>query len=301
MKTPAAVRADAEIVENRALGGANRLLVLRVPDWPGARPGQFLMLSPGPIASVRRDDPLLPRPMAVFRERRDPLRKPDALGTPDLGKPDPGREPEGMRARERGGGVLVEVLYKVEGRGTTLLAAGRAGELVRVVGPLGRPFSLPEAGSRIVIVGGGTGIASLHGLAAVAAETSRVTVILGARRERDLMARAEFEGLALELAITTEDGSVGEKGVATAPLERALALGDVVRVYSCGPTPMMRRCAEIAALHGVACVVSLENTMACGYGVCLGCAAPRVEGGYALVCRDGPVFDAREIRWDGLP
>ena len=74
-----------------------------------------------------------------------------------------------------------------------------------------------------------------------------------------------------------------------------------VTVYACGPTPMMQRCAELAAASAVTCFVSLENNMACGFGVCLGCAAPRTSGGYALVCREGPVFDGRDIVWSGLP
>jgi len=264
---PQAIRAEASIVSNLPLGAANRLLKLRVPGWPGARPGQFVMLSPGAVSDVRRDDPLLPRPMAVYREEGDE----------------------------------VDVLYKVEGRGTALLAAAREGERVRVVGPLGQAFPPPDPGSRVVLVGGGTGIASLYGLAAESCPTCRVTVVLGARSEGDLMAREDFRALDLELVVATEDGSDGEKGLATAPLERALQAGDVSAVYSCGPTPMMRRCAELAASHAVKCLVSLENNMACGYGVCLGCAAPRPDGSYALVCRDGPVFDAGAIQWDALP
>ena len=84
-------------------------------------------------------------------------------------------------------------------------------------------------------------------------------------------------------------------------LYRGLDEGDAARLYVCGPTPMMRRCAEIAAERGAPCVVSLENNMACGFGVCLGCAAPLAGGGFALVCRDGPMFDAGAIAWEGLP
>ncbi len=232
------------------------------------------MLSPGEVTNVRRDDPLLPRPMAVFRQR-------------------PASGPESPSD--------VEVLYKVEGRGTALLAEAREGARIRLVGPLGRPFPTPRPGARVVVVGGGTGIASVYGLAAEAPSGSRSTLILGARSATDLMARADFEALPAILQFTTEDGSLGEKGLVTAPLERALAEGDVDTVYCCGPTPMMRACAERAAAAGVTCVVSLENNMACGFGVCLGCAAPRPAGDYALVCRDGPVFDASEIQWDGLP
>jgi dihydroorotate dehydrogenase electron transfer subunit len=230
------------------------------------------MLSPGAVSEVRRDDPLLPRPMAVVRDFRDV-----------------------------GGRVGLDVLYKVEGRGTALLAEARVGERLRVVGPLGRPFRLPDPGSRVVVVGGGTGIASLVGLAAESAALADVAVILGARSARDLMARGDFAALAVRLTIMTEDGSIGLQGLVTAPLERALKEGGVARVYCCGPTAMMRRCAELSAEHAVPCVVSLENNMACGYGVCLGCAAPRTTGDYALVCRDGPVFDASAIRWEGLP
>ena len=125
--------------------------------------------------------------------------------------------------------------------------------------------------------------------------------MLGARSADDLMAREDFERTAAELHFTTEDGSLGEAGRVTDPLARVLAEADVASVYCCGPTPMMRACAELAAKHDVSCVVALENNMACGYGVCLGCAVPHVSGGYALVCRDGPVFDAREIAWEGLP
>ena len=76
---------------------------------------------------------------------------------------------------------------------------------------------------------------------------------------------------------------------------------DSATVFAVGPTPMMRACADLAAEAGAGCLVSLENPMACGFGVCLGCAAPRAEGGFSLVCKAGPVFEATEIAWEGLP
>lgn len=264
------VRAEAVVTGSATENGPNRRLRLRVPGWPGSRPGQFLMISPGAITEVRRDDPLLPRPMAVFRE-------------------------------SRAADSEVEILYRVEGRGTALLAHAAAGDRVRVLGPLGKPFPLPAAGAHVAVVGGGTGVASLYGLVAAAQGGVRETVILGARSADDLMARDDFARTPAEILLTTEDGSLGETGLVTAPLARVLAAGGVTTVYCCGPTPMMRACSELAADHGVPCVVSLENHMACGYGVCLGCAAPRPAGDYALVCRDGPVFDSREIAWEGLP
>jgi dihydroorotate dehydrogenase electron transfer subunit len=260
------LRVEAEIEANIPQGGANLRLALRVPGWPGFEPGQFVMLSPGALGSTPRSDPLLPRPMAVYR----------------------------------GAAERIEILYKRSGRGTALLAEARPGERVRLVGPLGRPFALPEPGERALLVGGGTGIASLGELAARLVGAAPVRVLLGARSEAELMGRGDFEALGAPLAVATEDGSAGERGLVTELLARELASGGPARVYACGPTAMMRRCAEIAGLAGAAAIASLENHMACGYGVCLGCAVPLRDGGYALVCRDGPVFAADDVAWEGL-
>ena len=254
----------AQVVEVVDEGGTNRRLRLRVPGWPGSQPGQFAMLSPGARTEVARHDPLLPRPMAIYRE----------------------------------GGEEVEILLKVHGRGTALLAEMLPGQHLRLVGPLGQGFALPAPDERAVIVAGGTGIASVLGLAARCAEP---LVLLGARSARDLMGVEDFETLGVSLRIATEDGSRGSRGLVTALLEEVLGGGGGQRVYACGPTPMMARVAEIAAAHGRPCLASLENPMACGFGVCLGCAAPLRAGGFALVCREGPVFDASRISWEGLP
>jgi dihydroorotate dehydrogenase electron transfer subunit len=259
------------VLENRAEGGENLRLRLRVPGWPGFLPGQFLMVSPGARTSVERSDPLLPRPMAVYRAR--PLE----------------------------GGAEVEILYKRMGRGTRLLAETLPGQSLRVVGPLGRAFPAPAPGERPLLVAGGTGIASVYQLAAQLRESGPCQVLLGARRADDLMGEADFAALGVSLRIATEDGSRGQRGLVTELLEKALADNQRTRVYTCGPTPMMERVAQLAAAAGLPCVASLENHMACGFGVCLGCAAPLAAGGYALVCRDGPAFDAGEIAWQGMP
>jgi len=172
---------------------------------------------------------------------------------------------------------------------------------VRWVGPLGLPFALPASGQRAVLVGGGTGIASLYELAVQARGRGPVTVLLGARRAGDLLAERDFAALDVDLRVATEDGSQGHRGLVTELLERVLDDGGQAAVYACGPTPMMRRAAEIAAARGRACQVSLENRMACGFGVCLGCAVPRADGTIALVCRDGPIFAAAAVGWDGVP
>jgi len=275
------LRIDARVRANvRAEGGSGWRLALALArddarrwSW---RAGQFVMLSPGAIADAPRLDPLLPRPMAIYRDV-------DVDGD---------------------GGAAIEILYKVSGRGTQLLSEARPGDRVRLVGPLGTPFAPTAPGQRALLVGGGTGIASLHRLAAESRARGPVVVLLGARRAADLMGRAEFEALGVDLRIATEDGSAGTRGLVTELLESALAetpppSGDAI--YACGPTAMMRRAAAIAAAAGRSCQVSLENRMACGFGVCLGCAVPRADGTIALVCRDGPVFAGDGVAWAGVP
>jgi dihydroorotate dehydrogenase electron transfer subunit len=266
---PTPLRGEASVVVNRAEGGANRRLVLRLPGWPGFLPGQFVMLSPGALPARERSDPLLPRPMAVYRG---------------------GAGPDEF-----------EVLYKLVGRGTHLLGEAQPGQRVGVVGPLGRGFAPPARGVRTLLVAGGTGIASVYELAVRSRDAADVAVLLGARSTSDLMGVDDFEALGIPVHVATEDGSRGRRGLVTALLEEALADGRPTAVVACGPTPMMRACADLAAAVDAPCTVSLENHMACGFGVCLGCAAPLRDEGYALVCRDGPMFPASALDWDRLP
>jgi len=257
------------VLENRCDGGMNHSLRLRAAAWPGFAPGQFVMLSPGALGAAPRTDPLLPRPMAIYAEG-----------------PEPGS---------------LEVRFKRVGRGTTLLADAGAGERVRLLGPLGRGFESPPGGVPVLVVAGGTGIASVHALVRGLAATHSVRVLLGARTAEDLLGVDDFAALAVVLRVATEDGSRGTRGLVTRLLEEALTESPDAHVYTCGPTPMMRRCADLAAARGVSCIAALENHMACGFGVCLGCAAPLAAGGMVLVCCDGPVFDAARIDWAGLP
>jgi dihydroorotate dehydrogenase electron transfer subunit len=279
----APIRGRARVISNIS-DGSGRKLLLAIPGWPGAIPGQFLMIGAGAEAGVPRHDPLLPRPMAVFR---------------DLGPDSVDGAVDGETAEER----KVELLYRVVGRGTTLLSETLPGQSISVVGPLGRGFPIEADGGLAILVGGGSGIASLYELARALIQRGRaVLVILGARSKPDLLARSDFAALGVELLCTTEDGSDGIRGRVTEPLEARLsALDRAATAFAVGPTPMMKACAGLASSHSVKCFVSLENPMACGFGVCLGCAAPRASGGFALVCRDGPVFDAQEIDWEGLP
>lgn len=248
------IRAIARVVRADA-----QAILLDVPGWPAHRPGQFAMLSLDPRGL--RLDPLLPRPMAVFRA-------------------------EGGR---------VEFRFRVVGRGTALLAALSAGDEVGVLGPLGNGFAAPEdATARPVLVGGGTGTASLYELAAQLGRRARV--LLGGRTRDAILALADFEALPAELQVATEDGSSGRRGLVTDLL--ALEPGD--RVFACGPTAMMDAVRQRAHADGVPCQVSLESQMACGFGICLGCAVP-TDQGFRYVCTHGPVFDAERLDWKGLP
>ena len=294
-------RSLARVLANLPEGHGHRLR-LAVPGWPGSAPGQFLMLGPGAEGGAVRRDPLLPRPMAIYRE----------LGARFSTE---GAAPEEAALEEtaaRGGAAderVIEVLFRVVGRGTALLADLREADRVSLVGPLGRGFfqvddeaaAAAPAGPAL-LVGGGTGIASLYEWARVLAAGGRaVTVLLGARSAGDLLGWSDFSALGIELIGTTEDGSAGVTGLVTKPLEDRLRERTRATVYAVGPTPMMRACAGLAEAYGARCYVSLEHPMACGFGVCLGCAAPRRAGGFALVCRTGPVFPAHEIDWAGLP
>jgi dihydroorotate dehydrogenase electron transfer subunit len=274
----APVRTRARVLSNRP-DGPGHTLRLAIPAWPGSIPGQFMMIGAGAEGGVPRQDPLLPRPMAVYREL--------------------GLLPDGD-----GDECQVELLYRVVGRGTRLLSEARPGEIIKIVGPLGRGFPIGESRGLAILVGGGTGIASLYELAkALLVAGKSVLVILGARSASDLMGRSEFGALDIELICTTDDGSEGIPGQVTGPLAERLAAVDGATdatVYAVGPTPMMKACAELSASNSIDCFVSLENPMACGFGVCLGCAAARAEGGFSLVCRAGPVFEASEIDWQGL-
>jgi dihydroorotate dehydrogenase electron transfer subunit len=234
-----------------------RRLLIDVPGWPGHRPGQFAMLELDP--DRLRLDPLLPRPMAVYRAR----------------------------------GSRLEFRFRRVGRGTELLGRLPAGARVGVVGPLGNGFPEVAPRGRPILVGGGTGIASLYGLAA---RSPGVEVLLGGRTRDEILGLGDFEALDCRLALATEDGSVGHRGVVTELLEPRG--GD--EVYACGPTAMMQRAADLARAAGARCWVSLETNMACGFGVCLGCAVP-TDAGFRYVCSDGPVFESSALRWDGLP
>jgi dihydroorotate dehydrogenase electron transfer subunit len=192
-------------------------------------------------------------------------------------------------------GETAAILVRAVGKGTNKLRDMRPGDKLGVLGPGGKGFSLPAAGCRPVLVGGGVGVAPLIFLAEqLAAAGARPIFIYGARSVRDLPLRSRVQRVG-DFYATTEDGSFGEKGIATEPLKRILATGDKTQLFSCGPEPMLKAVALLASSTDVPCEIALESPMACGMGTCKGCAVPGVDGDYRYVCCDGPVFNSAEI------
>ena len=201
-------------------------------------------------------------------------------------------------------------LSRAIGPGTRALAALAEGVELDLLGPLGHGFDLAAAAAgEVILVGGGVGVPPLvHAAAELAPLTG--TALIGAARADFLLCEQEFTALGWQVQPATDDGSRGHHGFVTELLEHALEAAsghatEPAAVLACGPHPMLHRCAELAAATGAACQVALEEPMACGFGVCLGCAI-RVHDGhpddppgpaYALVCRDGPVFPAGSVLW----
>ncbi|MFV8756785.1 dihydroorotate dehydrogenase electron transfer subunit [Nannocystaceae bacterium ST9] len=197
------------------------------------------------------------------------------------------------------------VLLKVFGRGTALLQAMAVGDRLSVTGPLGRGFPKPTPARKQLLIAGGVGIPPLHLHARVAAATGqadRVEMFYGGRSAADLVLTEDLERWGITTTLATEDGSRGVAGRVTGPLleriERARREGEAIELLACGPTPMLEALRTIGLRFDIPTHLCLEEMMACGFGVCLGCAVP-VYGPkpYKYCCTDGPVFEAREIRW----
>lgn len=188
------------------------------------------------------------------------------------------------------------ILVKNIGEGTKCLSNCRPGEILSVIFPLGRGFSMPEKKSKVLLVGGGVGIAPLLLLANILHDDHHlVEILIGARSTDDLVELNEYARFGT-VHTTTEDGTHGTKGFVT---NHALFGHDLItfdRIFTCGPESMMKAVARLARLNHVACEVSLENTMACGYGVCLCCVTETTKG-HRCVCTDGPVFDIKQLKW----
>ncbi len=194
------------------------------------------------------------------------------------------------------------------GQGTAIMAQARPGDTFSVIGPLGRGYTVPESTRTALLVGGGLGVAPLPFLAEnLAAAGTSVEVYVGARSKGDLSMLEAFGSLGLEPVIATEDGSVGACGFVTAPLTtrlKELQGAPDAHLFSCGPTGFLKAMTALSKQYEIPGQIAIETVMACGFGICVGCAVPakrQVGTGrrYKLACIDGPVFDSDEVELDG--
>jgi dihydroorotate dehydrogenase electron transfer subunit len=268
--------------------GVVRIGLVPPPAAVVPRPGQFYSVRCGASTA-----PLLRRPFSVHRVREVP------------------------------GGWRLDLLVRIVGPGTRWLGSRAAGDRLDVIGPLGNGFD-PDPETTAVLVGRGIGIAPLYALGEALRGTlprSRLLILMGARLKERIFLREELSDLGV-LHLYTDDGSEGFRGRAP-DLLHSLAEdgvpGDRFAVYACGPDRMLRELAGLQARLGFDGQAALEDHMGCGFGACLSCAVPLVprsvrRGGpwpkpalqfdetgsaaHSLICRDGPVYDLREVDWD---
>ena len=188
------------------------------------------------------------------------------------------------------------IVFEVRGEGTQWLAERQVGDKLNVLGPLGNGFTVTP-NDRLLLVGGGIGVPPLLGQAALTAKNS--TAVLGFRSADRAMLEEDYQDYCEAVYLCSDDGSLGRHGFVDAQLKDILEQDkNFTAVLACGPKPMLKNVAKVAAQYGVPCQVSLEERMACGVGACLGCAVQMADGTMKHVCKDGPVFDAKEVDWN---
>ncbi len=240
--------------------------------------GEFLKAVPGQFVMVQADSripPLLRRPFSICGRMDD---SGDANG--------------------------IELLIKVVGAGTRLLAGMGVGETVNLLGPLGHGFRVDPDYRKFYLAAGGIGIAPIRFLAADlisrGVHPDDCRLFLGGRSQMDLLCREDFKALGISVTVTTDDGSEGDQCLITDPLEIAIQTLRPDIVYACGPPGMLACIAGIAERCRVHCQVSIETMMACGMGVCLGCAVEsrQQEETYLHACIHGPVFNVEDLNFE---
>lgn len=275
------IQKKARILFNLKLGRSYHKLALDIPEIAQiAKPGQFVMLR---INSSMR--PFLRRPFSihnVYNNSRLSAKKAKSLRL-----------------------NCIQILYEVVGRGTEILSKRKKEEYLDVMGPLGNGFNLMPSysSSTSILVAGCMGVAPLFFLSQRIIELKlprlnhQLLVLIGARRKKEIIIKKDFENLDLDVRISTDDGSAGFRGRVTDLLRHLLTTQNLrpAIIYACGPKSMLREIAVISKQYKIPAQISLDEYMACGLGICLGCTIQTKEG-QRLVCRDGPVFDAGAIK-----
>ena len=253
----------ATVAANQRIAPHIHHMVIEAKDLAlEARPGQFCMLM---VNKPSTSDPLLRRPLSIA----------------------------GASSHSH-----LEFVFRVVGRGTTLLAQAQKGDRMGITGPLGQGFPMAKDG-RTVFVAGGMGLApGLFWRSWSARASLKAQLIAGARSRDELFLIDPADSGDIGVSLATEDGSLGHRGFVTDLLKEYIEeAGDVVTILTCGPMAMMKRVHQIAQAFDLPCHCSLEATMACGMGLCLGCALPSSSGGYIHVCKEGPVVPSSMVAW----
>jgi dihydroorotate dehydrogenase electron transfer subunit len=277
------VDVEARVISNTRLSPDYNVIALAAPEIAAATsPGQFVMVKPG-----RGSTPLLRRPFSVFEILRTDGRV-----------------------------VGLTLLSKRIGTTTQMLFDAVEGDVVSCLGPLGRAFSTGHPAAEAWMVAGGVGLAPFATLSEVLlAQNAKTTLFYGARSARDLFYLDWFRDRSVRLVLATEDGTVGDCGRITLPLERELrsaVAGNLqvsgadsatdIMIYACGPEPMLEAVAHLASRYNRPLEISVERVMGCGLGGCYSCVIPVRNGPkghhYVRSCLAGPVFDGAEIVWD---
>jgi dihydroorotate dehydrogenase electron transfer subunit len=254
------------VIDNERLAEGLYLLRLEsVSVAPECHPGQFVMLR-----SEVPGWPYLKRPFSVYNSD---------------------------------GEAAIELVYKVVGRATAVMASLGEGDQLEVTGPLGRGFNVSAEVSQGIAVAGGIGMPPLgfycHRYVGV---LEKLTLVVGAQTRAELLLPVGLTVQGVEILAYTEDGSKGTRGTACDGLRRILdhlsPASDSVQVVSCGPKEMLYQVHRICTDIGIACQISVETIMACGVGACRSCAIPASGGGYLHACQDGPVLESRLLDWE---
>ena len=193
----------------------------------------------------------------------------------------------------------IEFIFQVRGRGTEFLSEVQEGELLDVLGPLGdSAFNIKNC-KNIAIIGGGIGIFPLYELAKESMEKANINTYLGFRNKDFVVLEDEFKNVSNNLTITTDDGTYGKNGYAIDYLKSDIDSSNIDGIFACGPLPMLQKVKELAESKDIYCQISLEQRMACGIGACMGCSVKLNTSDdtvkYARVCKDGPVFEAKDV------
>ena len=202
-------------------------------------------------------------------------------------------------------GESVEIIFAPHGQGTQWLATQSAGDVMDLIAPLGKPFVLPKQPVPCVIVAGGYGAAPMELLAReLRARGCRVDVVLGAATQEKLFGVLDLKGVSDSVVVTTDDGYSGVRGRVTDVLPNVITQNSSLAVYACGPMPMLQAVAQVAQEHGAFSQCAVEESMACGIGVCMTCVLPIIgDDGVtrmARSCVDGPVFRGDRVRWNDV-